>query len=226
MLDTVFHKKAFLLDFSTQVHTLFFTRYCAYDFTHNTIACQNFFQFCISFVFMKHSLHELTSSILMSLFSFSFMTGTHSSKNPRIMIFWTFDLLHPWHQYYIREAQKYGKDIIAIVARDNRVRERKWQAPHNNEMTRLKQLQNEFPDIQAELWDEHDIFVPLHHHEPDILILWYDQYAPENLLLEKFPNLMFFRVWAYKPEIYKSSLLRKKIPADKNEKSGTDGGLV
>ncbi len=80
-------KKEFLLDFSTQVVTLFFTRYCVHKFTHNTIPCQKIFEFRTTIVFMKGIFPKLTSHNLMFIFFCFFMTLEHSTQYAVAMAF-------------------------------------------------------------------------------------------------------------------------------------------
>ena len=93
------------------------------------------------------------------------------------MVFGTFDLFHPGHQFYISEAKKFCKNLIVIIARDSRVQSRKGITPNNNEQLRQKNVQN-FLDENfqndrkniAILGSEENIFAPLEKYQPEILI--------------------------------------------------------
>lgn len=64
--------------------------------------------------------------------------------------------------------------------------------------------------MEAVLGDSDDTLVPIVDFAPDILFFGYDQHIPEELLRQKFPYLTWKRIGAHHPEIFKSSLLRKK----------------
>lgn len=39
----------------------------------------------------------------------------------KVMTFGTFDVFHPGHLYYLREAKKLGNYLVTVVARDETV---------------------------------------------------------------------------------------------------------
>lgn len=63
----------------------------------------------------------------------------------------------------------------------------------------------------AILGDEKNIFAPIEKYKPEILAFGYDQKAPEEILKEKFPKITTIRIESFKPEKYKSSILRKNL---------------
>lgn len=63
----------------------------------------------------------------------------------------------------------------------------------------------------AILGDEKNIFAPIENFCPEILCFGYDQRVPEDILHDKFPNILTKRIASFSPEKYKSSILRKKI---------------
>ncbi len=42
-------------------------------------------------------------------------------KFDHVMCFGTFDIFHPGHEYYLREAEKYAHRMTVVIARDHRV---------------------------------------------------------------------------------------------------------
>jgi bifunctional ADP-heptose synthase (sugar kinase/adenylyltransferase) len=38
-----------------------------------------------------------------------------------VMCFGTFDIFHPGHEFYLREAQKFARNMTIVIARDHRV---------------------------------------------------------------------------------------------------------
>lgn len=127
------------------------------------------------------------------------------------MAFWTFDYFHEWHRYYLSEAEKLGKTLIVVIARDSRVKRIKWNAPSHNALLRREAVAKNFPHAHVILGDEDDIFVPIDQYDPDILAFWYDQDVPEQLIQKRYPNLEMVRICGFKPEILKSSKIRDNI---------------
>ena len=127
------------------------------------------------------------------------------------MAFWTFDYFHAWHKYYLMEAEKLGKTLIVVIARDRRVEKIKWHLPFHDALLRRYTVAKNFPHAHVILGDEYDIFVPIDQYAPDILACWYDQDVPEELIRKRYPNLKMVRIRGFKPEILKSSKIRDNI---------------
>ena len=133
-----------------------------------------------------------------------------------IMVFGTFDIFHPGHRSFLIQAKKKGDYLIAVVARDKTVVETKKQATRNKEKVRWNAVKESgLADkvILGSLWDK---YAAIKKYQPDIICLGYDQkyfIAGLKERLEKIglKKTELFRLKAYKPEIYKSSKLRKLI---------------
>ncbi len=142
------------------------------------------------------------------------MSFTESSQKDaknrikKVMTFGTFDLFHPWHVYYLSEAEKLGDSLSIIIARDARVRTIKGRAPHDSEDIRQSNVAHAFRDAEVILGDEQDIFAPLRAYQPDILVFGYDQRVPEEKIRELFPAIEMMRIGGFEPERWKSSILR------------------
>lgn len=39
-----------------------------------------------------------------------------------VLTFGTFDIFHPGHEYYLREAKKHGDKLVTVIARDQTVK--------------------------------------------------------------------------------------------------------
>ena len=131
-----------------------------------------------------------------------------------VMTFWAFDVVHPWHKYYLSEAKKHGDKLITIIARDNNIEKIKWKMPLYKETTRLLDIQNlGIADI-VELWHKTDVLSSIKKHNPDIIVLWYDQASfihqlSEYLYKNKLKTTVL-TIWAYREDIYKSSKIKEK----------------
>lgn len=133
----------------------------------------------------------------------------------RIMIFGTFDMIHPGHEDMFRQARELASDphLIVSVARDSvaaRLRKNRLQ---NDERARLRALEAHSSIDKAILGNE-DGYVPhIAQEAPDIIALGYDQEGEyvENLKEELAAvglSPRIIRLEPFKPEIYKTSKLR------------------
>lgn len=132
----------------------------------------------------------------------------------KIVVFGTFDPLHYGHEFLFREAKKMGDYLIVVVSRDTTISIEKQRSHHISEQKRLQAVQ-ENPDVdEAVLGDEDPTsYALLQNLEFDILALGYDQKPSDEdvwAILGTIgkPNVKVVRLPAYKPERYKSSLMR------------------
>ena len=126
----------------------------------------------------------------------------------RLMIFGTFDDLHPGHAYVFMEALKRG-DVWAVVARDSNVLKIKGRASMQSEDERTAAIAATFPTVHVILGDATDFLQPVHDVQPDLILLGYDQKLPPHVTEEDI-GVPIERLPAFHPEMYKSSLHRKK----------------
>jgi FAD synthetase len=133
----------------------------------------------------------------------------------KIMVFGTFDGLHPGHLNFFKQAKNLANRsfLIVSIARDRNVWKLKGKYPNKNEVKRmalvkksklvnkvvLSGLKNHIPHIIKEC--------------PDIIALGYDQKAyVKNLktdLKNKGISVKIIRLKPFKEKIYKNHLLRK-----------------
>ena len=99
----------------------------------------------------------------------------------RVMASGVFDLLHPGHLYYLKEAKKLGDELVVVVATDNTVRKRKHEPITPQEM-RLEMVEALKPVDRAVLGREDDMFKTVEEIKPDIIALGYDQDFDEKWL--------------------------------------------
>lgn len=129
------------------------------------------------------------------------------------MVFGTFDIFHPGHRSFLKQAKKYGDYLIIIVARDETVVRVKEQGTINNERKRLSIVRkSELADkvVLGGLGDKYEV---IKKYKPDIICLGYDQKYFIDKLKYKLEELglsdtKIIRMKAHKPEIYKSSKLK------------------
>ena len=133
----------------------------------------------------------------------------------KIMIFGTFDMIHPGHEDLFRQARELGAKpyLIVSIARDSVAVRYKKNALHNNEDARLKALHAHPLVDEAVLGDEVGYVAHIVDAAPGIIALGYDQEGEYVENLEKELTVVglrprIVRLAAYKPEIYKTSKLR------------------
>ncbi len=129
------------------------------------------------------------------------------------MVFGTFDLLHPGHRFLIDEARQRG-DVTVVVARAENVARIKGQPPEQSDTERIRALEEAYPDITVILGDSEDFLKPVRETSPDLLLFGYDQKLPPGVSEADLPCPLE-RASAHRPEVFKSSLMKKKgIPGD------------
>ncbi|MBN2094475.1 MAG: FAD synthase [Candidatus Aenigmarchaeota archaeon] len=133
-----------------------------------------------------------------------------------VLVFGTFDIFHPGHEFFLKEAKKHGDTLEVVVARDKTVEEVKGMAPRNDERKRVFVLQSlDYIDevILGSLGDKYQIIEAL---EPDVICLGYDQKAFTDNLGEEIKKrglkAEVIRInKALEPEVFKSSKLRIRV---------------
>jgi FAD synthetase len=126
------------------------------------------------------------------------------------MVFGTFDILHPGHEYLLREAKKLADSLVVVIARDKTVLKVKNHSPHFSEKLRVANLEKlNIADrvvLGSENEDKHQI---INEEKPDIIALGYDQKFFIDELENKFgKNTKIVRLKPFKEKIYKSSKLK------------------
>lgn len=132
-----------------------------------------------------------------------------------VMAFGTFDLLHPGHEFFLRQAKKYGDLLIVVIARDSTVKKLKGDLPHQNEKQRLKAVLSLNLADKAVLGDkEIDKHGAIKKYRPDIICVGYDQsYSIDGLekLFKKIKlKTKIIRLKPFKPNLYKTSIIKNE----------------
>lgn len=139
-----------------------------------------------------------------------------------VMAFGTFDLLHPGHINFLKQAKKQGDCLIVIIARDSTVKCLKGKLPEHKEIERLKAINSLNLADMAVLGSLGDKYGVIRKYRPDIICLGYDQkHFVEGLKLElkKFPpkadqhragKTKIIRLKPFKPNKYKTSIIKNE----------------
>ena len=130
------------------------------------------------------------------------------------MVFGVFDLLHPGHISFLKQAKKLGSFLIVSVARDINVKKIKGKKPVFDEKKRVAHVKQLKLAKKVVLGGAKDPWPHIVKEKPDIIALGYDQGSfvgnlPEQLRKHKLKTRVV-RLKAFRPEVFKSSLIRKK----------------
>ena len=130
----------------------------------------------------------------------------------RVLVFGTFDILHPGHLSFLRQARRMGEWLIAAVARDCFVAAHKGRKPANSERRRMQAVRATGLVDEVRLGDR----VPgsygiLGKTRPDVVCVGHDQQLLradlKAWLRRNGMPLMVRTLRAYRPDRYKSSKL-------------------
>ncbi|GAA0297611.1 adenylyltransferase/cytidyltransferase family protein [Halarchaeum salinum] len=92
----------------------------------------------------------------------------------RVVAQGTFDLLHPGHVHYLREARAMGDELHVIVARRTNVTHKDEPILPNRQRRDMVAALN--PVDAARVGHPDDIFAPIEELEPSVIALGYDQH--------------------------------------------------
>jgi len=131
-----------------------------------------------------------------------------------VMVFGTFDGVHPGHEFFFKEAKKNGDWLVIVVARDQTVKKVKSQAPKYNEKRRQQAVEDTGLADQVVLGSKSNPYSIFNSIQPNVICLGYDQKTyvdglPEALKLRDL-EVEIIRLGSYKPEQYKSSKINGK----------------
>ncbi|MCY0859488.1 MAG: cytidylyltransferase family protein [Sulfolobaceae archaeon] len=99
----------------------------------------------------------------------------------KVFVGGTFDILHPGHIAFLREASKLGR-VYVSVARDINSEKIKGRKPINDENHRLEVIKSVRYVYDAFLGDEKDFLKSVERVKPDIIFLGPDQKVDEDQL--------------------------------------------
>lgn len=139
-----------------------------------------------------------------------------SSMRRRVIAFGSFDPLHEGHIHFLRQAKALGDFLLVVVAHDSAIRAQKHREPYQSEAERLAAVSAlDFVDeamIGRETADKYHLLGEL---DFDVVVLGYDQEPSDDVVREQLDargkhQVQAVRLEPYKPEQYKSTLIRKQ----------------
>lgn len=130
----------------------------------------------------------------------------------KVIVFGTFDIIHPGHLNFFKQAKKYGA-LFVVIARDQNVKKVKGQKPLYSEGVRQKnvaKLKIAKKVLLGHLTDPYQIIKKM---GPNIIALGYDQNSfTKNLgaeLKKRKVPAEIIRLKPYQSHKFKSSYIRK-----------------
>ncbi len=146
----------------------------------------------------------------------------NKEKQVVVMVFGTFDYLHAGHENLFTQAKELGTHIIAVIGRDKTVKNIKGSFPDNNEKQRLENLKETNWANKIILGNPKDKSRIIKDYRPNIIALGYDQFAftyrLEKLLMDIKLDAKIVRLKPYRPDMYKSSIIKKQTASRKFSK--------
>ncbi len=102
----------------------------------------------------------------------------------RVMATGVFDILHPGHVIFLKEAKKLGDELVVVVARDSTAAKLKHM-PIMREEARRFLVESLKPVDRAILGNEDDMYRTVEEVKPDIIVLGYDQNFREKDIIKE-----------------------------------------
>ena len=129
-----------------------------------------------------------------------------------VLVFGTFDIVHPGHLDFFRQARSFGDRLVVGLARDITVKKVKGRLPLHNENERKNALAQIDLINKVVLGDTKDYYQVLERVRPDVIALGYDQKIFVDKLADEIKKrglaARVVRLKPFHPEKYKSSRLR------------------
>lgn len=126
----------------------------------------------------------------------------------KVMVFGTFDIIHPGHLNLFEQARKYGDYLVVVVGRDVNVEKIKGHRPKNDEHARKSNLEQLNVADKVVMGYEDNPYRIISEEKPEVICLGYDQNSYDRYLGEIYPEIKVVRCEPFQPEIYKSSKLQ------------------
>lgn len=134
----------------------------------------------------------------------------------RVVTFGTFDIFHPGHISYLKQAKKLGDFLLVVVARDANTHKAKGRLPENSEKNRLKEIRKAKIADKVILGSKtRNFYRTLRTNKINLIALGYDQkptisQLKKTLRRHRLSQVEIKRLKPYNPDKYKSSKLGKK----------------
>ncbi len=137
----------------------------------------------------------------------------------KVLVFGTFDILHPGHLYFLREAKKHGDHLTVVVTPSAVVQQLKGKAPMFGEVHRVATVKlMSFVDTVTVGDRNLSTFAVLKKYKPDVICFGYDQQTLAKYVEVYYKKTKgktrFIHVKPYNPKTYKSGRLKKLLSGE------------
>lgn len=135
-------------------------------------------------------------------------------KSKKVLVFGTFDALHPGHLAFLRQAHELGQIVSVCLARNKTIQQLKGQPPEQTFRQRRQALRR-LDTVHRVYKGDANLgnYRVINKVQPDIIALGYDQGELQQDLtswLDKHgKGIKIVTLAAFKPHKFKSSLRRK-----------------
>ena len=126
-----------------------------------------------------------------------------------VVVFGTFDILHPGHLQFLKAAKRYGTELIVVVTRDSAVRFQKHRAPLMHEREREAMVNALRCVDRAVLGDAPGRWTMITKLKPDVICIGHDQDVAHPALATH--SIRIVRIPAKNPKRYRSSRFRTEL---------------
>ena len=132
----------------------------------------------------------------------------------KVLVFGTFDGVHPGHINFLEQAKKRGDHLAVVIARDSTVKKVKDHSPIKNENERLAEILKTGLAGEAVLGsDGGNPYSIINDIRPDVICLGYDQRTYTDGLQSELDRLglktEIFRMDSFSPEKYHSGIINR-----------------
>lgn len=132
----------------------------------------------------------------------------------RILAFGVFDLLHPGHLAFLKQARRLGNELVVVVTRDDVAKQEKGRRPRLSVRERMELVAGVRWVDRVVMGDPPQrYFSVIRRLKPDIIAIGYDQPCDvpsfrKTLTALGLPHTRIVRLKEYKGHRYHSSRLR------------------
>ena len=137
-----------------------------------------------------------------------------------VLVFGTFDGVHPGHEFFLKEARKLGDRLVVCLARDTIVEQLKGRPSMRPEIERREGLA-ENSSVDEVVYGDRELgaYAILELLAPDVIALGYDQLDLkadlERWLAENKKQTELVEIQSHNPELYKSSFVNQPFAGNR-----------
>lgn len=131
-----------------------------------------------------------------------------------VLVFGTFDGVHPGHEFFLSEARKLADRLVVCIARDTIVQELKGRPPKRPEIERREALA-EVSSVDEVVYGDRELgaYYILETVNPDVIAVGYDQAELKadlaRWLKDNKKQIELVEIPSHHPDLYKSSFVNQ-----------------